>query len=127
MSQRDWCHLTWPAELGPHARRIADRAHRRFQEVHFSWLVLEKAAPQSAPAAIGRALSVRALDKHKLRADVCSAGEILPLVALRRGPAGRTLEGTPPGAIVEVERAELTPKGDGLRLGPDGFRVIRPL
>jgi hypothetical protein len=126
-TERDWCHLTWPAELGPCARRLADMAQRRFQETHFSWLVLEKALPGESPRTIGRVLSLRATDKHKLRADVCSAGEILPLVALRRASAAQALEGLGPGAVVEVDRSELTTKGDGLRLGPEGLRRLREL
>jgi hypothetical protein len=121
-----WCHLTWPANLGPNARRVADLAQRRFQETHFSWLILEKAPPEEQPG-LGRVLSVRPIDKHKVRAEVCREGQILPLTALRREPWAPEIEALPPGTVVSVDAARLLQKGDGFRLSADALGRIRDL
>jgi hypothetical protein len=127
LSDRDWCHLTWPIEIGPWGRAIADRAYRNRSEVHFSWLVLSKEAEKIAPAPV-RLLEVNARGP-RFELGTCSARGSERLVALRRDPALiAQLESLEPGALVEVDHDALEPKGDGLRLrSVDSLRLVRPL
>jgi small ribosomal subunit Rsm22 len=121
---RDWCHFTWSLPLGPIGRAIAEQAHRRWHEVHFSWLVIERSAPSdggSRADGSARLLEIRRIERGKVTARFCDAEGLATVTALRRErEAFARVVGLEPGARVHLDRARLEAHGDGLRLGPSG-------
>jgi ribosomal protein RSM22 (predicted rRNA methylase) len=125
---RDWCHFTWRLGLGPIGQAIANAAHRRWQEVHASWLVLSGTVERPALIRPARLLELRAADKAKAVARVCTDTGELALTALRRHrEAYEKLTTTAPGALVDLGGSELELHGDGLRMvTPNALRVLAP-
>lgn len=132
---RDWCHFTWRAPVGPIARALAAAAERRWQEIHFSWLVLsrgpsrriealEPRAP-TAPWLAGRLLEVRASAKGKVELRICTRDGELVLIGLRRNTSlVAKVERLRPGARLALDLSRLKRRGDGLRLEDDeSFRI----
>lgn len=129
---RDWCHFTWRLPAGPVARELANQAERRWQEVHFSYLVLGT-LPE---AGVDRVLEVRGFCEPKVRARLCTSDGLIALTALRRhAAASSAIAELGPGSRVRIAREELIEKGDGLRLEretslvalPSAFHVEHPL
>jgi len=114
---QDWCHFTLRARPGPLAQRIAELAQRRYQETHFSWLVIEKQAPETPMPHQHRVLDVRRNDKIALRILTCSDAGHSQLTAPKRD---RQIYGQAhdlqPGDLFEMNLDELDKKGDGYRL-----------
>jgi hypothetical protein len=131
--ERDWCHLTWRLEPGPIARALADRARRRWQDAHFSWLILGTGAAGGGARVmqdplLHRVLEIRSFGKGKLGALLCGTDGVVSVSALRReAAAAQALEALGPGALVRFDRGFAVPKGDGLRLGPGGLEEVAPL
>lgn len=112
---RDWCHFTWPMPVGPTTRLVADRAGRRHQETHFSWLVL--AAAPRPPGSESRVLENQLSGPGKRTLRVCSSSGELVLTSLRRsGEVEAVVRELRPGDTVVVDPTACTPKGDGLRI-----------
>lgn len=120
----DWCHFTWRGAQGPLARAVAEKARRRWQEQHVSFLILGRAG---APTEALRLLDLRPHGRAKLTARACGPEGLVTLTALRRHRnAYDVLQKLEPGALISVEGAES--KGDGLRIGStSSVRIIRPL
>lgn len=108
----DWCHFTWRGAHGPLARAVAEKAKRRWQEQHLSFLILGRSPARRRAL---RLLDIRPHGKSKLTARACGPEGVVTLTALRRSRAAydalRELES---GALIDVQGAEA--KGDGLRL-----------
>ena len=114
---RDWCHFTLRLPTGPLARRIAELASRRFQEVHFSWLVLENNKPEARDLKTHRVLDVRRNDKNKLKLVTCSEAGHHHLVAQKRDKdVFRAIKDHQPGDVVRIDLEQLVQKGVGYHL-----------
>jgi hypothetical protein len=127
--ERDWCHFTRRWALGPVGQRIADSARRRWQELHFSWLVLAKQDGIADEQGLARVLENRRLGRGKVGVRVCDRDGAAWVTGLERNASVRdVLSGLEPGAVVEIHRDALERRGDGLRLarGAD-LRVHRSL
>jgi hypothetical protein len=113
----DWCHFTWPAAPGPLARRIADAAGRRWQEVHFSWLALRRGPRiKHAPGDL-RVFDVRTAGRGKVELRGCGAAGFVRLTALERNEeAVAALRSLGPSAEVTLDLEHVQRKGDGLRV-----------
>lgn len=138
----DWCHFTWKLRLGPVAQRVADRARRRWQEAHCSWLVLGN---RDDPALAGdgsggdqerrgrratgempmttegivptRVLELRASGRGKLMARLCTpAGEETLTVLRKNDEAFERMAGLEPGERLGVDPRLVSRRGDGLRV-----------
>lgn len=118
LDPRDWCHFTWRMPLGPIARRIADRARLRWQELSVSWLLLGRAdEPKALAPREMRLLELRPLGAGKLGGRFCTREGALTLTALNRNrETVRKLGELEPGARVRLRDEHTTAKGDGLRL-----------
>jgi hypothetical protein len=123
LDRRDWCHFTrrWP--IGRLGRSIADRAQRRWQEVHFSWLVIAKgeAGASAADEGLKRVLERRSLGRGKVGVRLCGADDAGWVTALERDRPTRAL-------LDALEVGDLVRKGDptALRELGDGVRLLRP-
>jgi hypothetical protein len=127
VDKRDWCHLTWRMPLGRVGRAIAEAAHRRWQEVHFSWLVLgRKDDSARADGLRARLVEIRSVERGKITARFCGPDGLVTLTALRRHAACfDRIAGLEPGAVVRWRAEGLERHGDGLRLiDPSALLVL---
>ncbi len=114
---KDWCHFTLRLPAGPLARRIAELASRRFQDVHFSWLVLENTKPQAPDPKAHRVLDVRRNDKKKLKLVTCSGAGHQHFIAQKRDrKVFQSIKENQPGDVVRIDLQTLVRKGDGYHL-----------
>lgn len=117
---RDWCHFTWPTRPGPLTQRIADKAARKWNVVHLSWLA---SGPIAGPGHV-RLLSVRPEGRHKRVAMVCAEAGIERWVAEKRDKAAfRALENLESGALLADLGDAGVRRGDGLRVQDAGAVV----
>jgi ribosomal protein RSM22 (predicted rRNA methylase) len=119
----DWCHFTWSVEPGPLARAVADRAQRRWQEQHLSFLILGRTQRETRGL---RVLDVRPHGRSKVVARTCGPDGLSALTALRRDPAYSAVSDLGPGSVVRVRAGGA--KGDGLRVvGPEDVEQLASL
>ena len=117
---KDWCHATWRIESGDWAQKIAQRAKRRFQDVHFSWLILENTRPQEKEPDRFRVMDVRRNDKNKLRVVTCGSGGLETLVVQKKNRATyKAFDKYQSGDELQVALDELERKGDGFRVNSE--------
>lgn len=117
---RDWCHFTWGLEPGPLTRRIADKAQRRWQQMHVAFLVL------GGPAVEGeRVLSVQGEGRQKVVVTVCGVEGAERLVALRRNRAlYDSMSGLEAATLLSSSARRGEARGDGIRVEDSGDLVI---
>ena len=116
-NDKDWCHFTWRLESGPWAQMIAERAKRRFQELHFSWILIENRRPQVKTANRLRIVDIRRNDKNKLRVVTCGEANLNHLVAQKRNKAAyRELDSFQPADELVIPLSSVERKGDGYRV-----------
>jgi hypothetical protein len=125
----DWCHFTWPASPGPLARRIADAAGRRWQEVHFSWLALRRGPRVSHADGDLRVFDIRPSGRGKIELRGCGVAGLVKLTALERHQdTVAALRSLDPSSTVSLNLDQTQRKGDGLRvLSPDALTRSAPL
>lgn len=112
---KQWCHFTWRLPLGPLGRRVADRAGRKWQGVHFSWITVSKAPLAPAPQ-LGRLLERRPLGRPKLQLRLCTEDGLIQLTVQRkRKPAFAHAEALRPGQLLRWS-TDMELRGDGYRL-----------
>ncbi|MEE2902524.1 MAG: small ribosomal subunit Rsm22 family protein [Myxococcota bacterium] len=115
--EKDWCHVTWRIESGNWAQKIAERAKRRFQDLHFSWLILENRRPQQREPDSLRVMDVRRNDKNKLRVVTCGTSGLETLVVQKKNRATyEAFDDYQSGDELRVTLSQLERKGDGFRV-----------
>jgi hypothetical protein len=109
----DWCHFTRRLPLGAVGQAVAAAGRRRWQEVHFSYLVFGT----SALPGVARVLEVREESKRKVRVRACTESGLVQLTALsRERDIAQSLLGLVPATAVRIDFGACEPKGDGLRV-----------
>ena len=115
--EKDWCHFTWRVEAGEWAQKIAEAAKRRFQELHFSWLLVENRRPEEKAPHRVRLMDIRRNDKNKLRVVTCTHDGLETFVVQKRNKATyKAIDSFQSGDELQVDVSKLERKGDGFRL-----------
>lgn len=110
---KDWCHFTWSVRPGPLTQRISDKAGRRWNALHVSWV------RSGSPGPEGVVLWKRPEGKRKLVVGVCTSCGLERWVAERRDrEATEALEELESGDRVRREGGET--RGDGVRVRSHG-------
>lgn len=117
----DWCHFTWPSRPGPLTRRIADRAGRRWQQIHASWLLIGRGLE---PRGQYRVMDSRLRGKAKVAMEACGPEGLVQLTGLRRNrDVIDAIEGLEAAARIDLDPDLLVKKGDGYRvMSPEAIR-----
>lgn len=106
---KDWCHFTWAVRPGPLTQRVSDKAGRRWNALHVSWL------GSGQPGLDSVVLWKRPEGKRKLVVGVCSCRGAERWVAERRDREGvEALDSLEPGDSVRLEGGAV--RGDGVRI-----------
>lgn len=113
----DWCHFTWPAQLGPLATAVLQSSGRRANRLHFSYLDLEWEGSSKVAVGGARLLEVDGRGRKHLRLRVCGpGGESSIAVPPRPKRVADWARGLSPGSVLPVESSAFQDGRRGLEL-----------